>query len=203
MLRRIIWLASILFFLSSSSCGAFSNPREKFIDDLENKYEKLISLLEGSKEDIYNTGDRIIAYSKDGELVGRKVSGAIMPPDSWASHVVSEAKEIRNHFEMVTLKLLKHDVINFEEWGGRLKEKYNENYVLVVKLIENINREFIRDPNKYGTLNLLGPNLVRSEYTVYFNDGSNLYKIQDIIKIDIDKWLAIIKEKSIEIQKHL
>lgn len=194
----IIFLALVI-----TSCGV-STPREEFRDQLEEKVESLLKKIRylgsGEKEEVEVT----MSYgskSRESTMMILKSSG-----------IKDTAISINKMFEKVSIALLSQDIEGFDIWGEDLK---NDIGFYRQKISEATDRLAKRTQKESFTVSQsLIASFIDKASEVEFSDKGELYILvgssqsrakffpKKTLTLDIDKWLASIKQSSLTFQKN-
>jgi hypothetical protein len=178
--------------------GCSNSPQSKFEGKLDKLFDNLIENLKA-----YAAGDTSV--EKDATATWYQNGQYRMNPHTSMSvdrslDIISTAKAIQDQFGSVSLAFLSQDPTDIDHWGKSFKKRYNARRAEVGKLLDKIKKRYRAHPQDYVS-DIYGPTLGLSrDGHLFFRQGSTGYYIDAMIDIDIDKWLAAVKEKMQELK---
>lgn len=188
----------LCLLLAALVIGCTDSPQSRFEDELDNVFNKLIEELEAyaagdTTEDAAGTA----TWYEGGQLMMNPE--AVLPTDrSW--FIISLAADIEEHFSYVSLEFLSQDPDDLDAWGASFQKRYQARQARVQAALDKVKERYRSYPNDYISV-MFGPTLgLSSDDHLYFRRGDRGYFIDEMIDIDIDAWLAAVKEQMQELQ---
>lgn len=185
----LIFSFGLIIFLFISSRQADS-PREMFLSGFIKKSDLLVKVL---KE--YGPEKKMGKFSvySDGK---RRDTSVPMDTTMQAHEIVRAAEQVVEHFKGIPMTfLIEEDLDKIDAWGQQLKNQMDQLKKLIKQEISRIKQDFIEDRSLYNS-SIFGPALDLTEQgKLYFVVGNTGYFIDDMLEIDLDKWLIEIKKQ--------